>query len=46
MDEYHFDIANLGEELVDQDVKAASKIIDELIVKLKHLKQNLKTDEI
>lgn len=44
--EYHDDVANLGEELVDQNPKEAIKIIDSLTTKLRHLKQNLKNDEI
>lgn len=45
-DEMHQDVANINEELVDKRPKAVLKLIDELIGKLRHLKANLKRDEI
>ena len=44
--EMYSDIADIGEEIIDRNPPAALKIIDELIGKLKHLKANLRRDEI
>ena len=44
--EYHNDVANIGEEIIDRNTPAAITLIDSLIGKLKHLKINLRRDEI
>lgn len=44
--DYHDDVANIGEEIIDREYKRAITIIDSLIGKLKHLKINLRKDEI
>lgn len=44
--EFYDDISSLSEELVDDNLKEADVIIDNLIKKLKHLKTNIKDDEI
>ena len=43
---YHDDVASIGEEIIDKQPKAALSLIDSLISKLKHLKINLRRDEI
>lgn len=44
--ELHDDVANIGEEVIDREIPKAISLIDSLIGKLKHLKFNLRRDEI
>lgn len=42
----HDETNKIYENLMDEDVKEASKSVDNMLESLKHLKTNLKTDEI
>lgn len=46
INDYHNDVANIGEEIIDKETNKALTLIDALIAKLKHLKLNLRRDEI
>ncbi len=42
----HDETDKIYENLIDEDIKEASKSVDTMLESLKHLKTNLKTDEI
>jgi hypothetical protein len=42
----HDDVANIGEEVIDGCNPVAMDLIETLIEKLRHLKRNLRKDEI
>lgn len=44
--DFHDDVAAINEEFVDGNKKLTIQIIDGLIEKLKHLKTNLRKDEV
>lgn len=46
MDELHFDLANIAEEIIDGQNEEAISIANELIEKLQDLQLNLSEDEI
>lgn len=46
MDEMHFDLANIQEEIIDGQNEEATSIASELIEKLQDLQLNLSKDEI